>query len=247
MAETMTDSAAEAAARWRTFRAQLRHLAEHVGEWAGIPVPIDGTRMVVDKAYPFAEIFNQQAASEIVPEGEIDTPDGPRRIRSRFWSWGRRAHVIILESPDGRVTADDWGVVPAGNQLVQQMRTLGAAVAWGWEQEVAAMELLESLVTPHAFKTYMLTGAFMESSRRSEVTYMFRRLRPTVAISMRGEHPRVLAALCLHPIAYYEGSWAGAMCPTDDVIAHLMLMRGDERLFWARANQHPVWRPEAGL
>jgi hypothetical protein len=37
------------------------------------------------------------------------------------------------------------------------------------------------------------------------------------------------------------------MCPTDDVIAHLQLMRGDERMFWKRSNQHPSWRPEAGL
>lgn len=45
----------------------------------------------------------------------------------------------------------------------------------------------------------------------------------------------------------YGGTHAGAMCPTDDVLAHLLLMRGDERLFWSRANQHPANRPEAGL
>ena len=77
----------------------------------------------------------------------------------------------------------------------------------------------------------------------------FRRLKPTVAISLKGtdKSPRILCALCLHPIAYYEDSWAGAMCPTDDVIAHLALMRGDEAMYWRRANQHPPWRPEAGL
>jgi hypothetical protein len=37
------------------------------------------------------------------------------------------------------------------------------------------------------------------------------------------------------------------MCPTDDVIAHLALMRGDEAMFWRRCNQHPPYRPEAGL
>jgi hypothetical protein len=51
----------------------------------------------------------------------------------------------------------------------------------------------------------------------------------------------------MHPIAYYHGSWAGAMCPTDDVIAHLSLMRGDEAMFWKRSTQHPAYRPEAGL
>ena len=42
-------------------------------------------------------------------------------------------------------------------------------------------------------------------------------------------------------------SWAGAMCPTDDVLAHLMLMRGDEAMFWRRANQHAAIDPLAGL
>jgi len=62
-----------------------------------------------------------------------------------------------------------------------------------------------------------------------------------------GAEPRVLAALCMHPIAYYEDSWAGGMPPTDDVIAHLMLMCGDEPMYWRRSNQHPSWRPEAGI
>lgn len=30
-------------------------------------------------------------------------------------------------------------------------------------------------------------------------------------------------------------------------VAHLMLMRGDEVMFWRRSNQHAPWRPEAGL
>lgn len=256
MAEAMehetADTPAEAAARWATARHQLRFIAEHVGEWAGIPMPIEGGRMVVDKAYPFAEILNPPADADAPGAGEIDVEaaDGTevrRRIRSRFWSWHRRADVLVLETPDGRVAAGDWATVPRTNHLLNELNTLGAAVAWGWEQETAALELLEGLVTAHAFKSYCLAGAFLESSPRSGVTYMFRRLRPTIAITMRGAHPRILAALCLHPIAYYEGSWAGAMCPTDDVVAHLMLMRGDERLFWSRANQHPSWRPEAGL
>lgn len=51
----------------------------------------------------------------------------------------------------------------------------------------------------------------------------------------------------MHPIAYYADSWAGAMCPTDDVIAHLMMMRGDEAMLWKRCNHHPAWHPGAGL
>jgi hypothetical protein len=37
------------------------------------------------------------------------------------------------------------------------------------------------------------------------------------------------------------------MTPTDDVIAHLLLMRGDEAEYWGQANQHRPESPEAGL
>ncbi len=77
--------------------------------------------------------------------------------------------------------------------------------------------------------------------------YVFRRLRPTLALSGRTGSVMVLCALCQHPIAYYDNSWAGAMTPTDDVLAHLMLMRGDEAMLWKRSNQHHPARPEAGL
>jgi type III restriction enzyme len=56
-----------------------------------------------------------------------------------------------------------------------------------------------------------------------------------------------LCALCLHPIGYYGDTWAGVMCPTDEVIAHLLMMRGSEEKFWANANQHPIDHPAAGV
>lgn len=109
------------------------------------------------------------------------------------------------------------------------------------------MATLQSLVTPRVFRMYLMTGSFLESSTRSKVMYIFRRLKPTIAMSGRTGQLRILASLCMHPIAYYEGSWAGAMCPTDDVLSHLMLMRGDEALYWKRANHHHASRPEAGI
>jgi hypothetical protein len=37
------------------------------------------------------------------------------------------------------------------------------------------------------------------------------------------------------------------MVPTDDVIAHLLFMRGDEAGYWGQANHHSASAPEAGL
>jgi hypothetical protein len=74
-----------------------------------------------------------------------------------------------------------------------------------------------------------------------------RRLKPTIALSGATGEIKALCGLCLHPIGFYNGTWAGCMVPTDEVIAHLMLMRGDESDFWRQANQHPAWRAESGL
>lgn len=216
--------------RFRDARHALKRIAQVADEWAGLPMPIEGEQLVIERSFKFASVFQEE-----------NKPDG--RARSSFWSTHKRADVIIWIE-DGRL---QWGLAHAPHHFEQDLRTMGVSVAWGFDQEVRAMELLSTLVSEHAFRTYVMTGTFMESSRRSGVSYVFRRLRPTVAISSRGDAMKILCAMCLHPIAYYKGSWGGAMCPTDDVIAHLMLMRGDEHMFWRRANQHPAFRPEAGL
>lgn len=131
--------------------------------------------------------------------------------------------------------------------LSMAMNTIGIAPAWGIEAESKAIQKLATLLKPHAFRTYMLTGMFLETSNRSRVTYLFRRLRPTVAMSTAGQTVTVLCGLCLHPIGYYEDTWAGSLVPSDEVIAHLMLMRGDEHLFWKQANQHPAHAVESGI
>lgn len=224
------------------LRNALRRVAEAKDEWAGIPMPLDGERLVIEPSYPYAEGLSSIGRRDA---GEQDADDGMTLINSWFCS-KRKCDIYLMRLTDGRI---DWGQMPAIHSLDKQLRTLGCAEAWGIEQESKAVQLLASLLPHRHFKQYMLTGSFLESSKRSGVTYMFRRLRPTVAIApgRDGRNMRILAALCLHPIGYYEDSWAGSMTPTDDVVAHLTLMRGDEAMFWRRANQHPAWRPEAGL
>lgn len=221
-------------------RNALRHLATERREWAGMPLPLgDDYPMTVEPTYPRAE---ELMAFGRKPEEEI--PDGVK-LRNTFWSWKYRSEVMVWEE-DGKVR---WGPIPGANQIGLLMHTLGASDAWGIEQESNAINTLGTLLRHRQFKQYLLTGSFMERSARSHVSYLFRRLRPTIAISTRNgtANAEALCALCLHPIAYYEGSFAGAMCPTDDVISHLMLMRGDEAMYWRRANQHPIHRKEAGV
>lgn len=222
------------------LRNGLKRVAADRREWAGIPMPIDGQGLVIEPTYP--------KAKELMKIGRSADAAGAEEhgctLVNRFWSDRLRGNVLIWREPDGRTR---HGVVRQPHHADQLMLTLGAADAWGIEQEGRAVQLLGTLLRHRAFKQYLTTGMFLETSRRSQITYMFRRLRPTLALSMRKNEVRILAALCLHPIAYYDESWAGAMCPTDDVIAHLALMRGDEAMFWRRANQHHPARPEAGI
>lgn len=203
-------------------------------------MPLDGQRLIIEPSFPNAALLSDIGQ----PKADPDDDDDGWRMRNRWYSHNKRCDIIIMEKA-GKVT---FGLVPGIHHLNQDLQTLGCMEAWGLEQEHRALNLLGTMLRHHNFKQYILTGMFLETSERSGVTYMFRRLKPTVAIKPGPDgRMRILTSLCMHPIAYYAGSWGGAMCPTDDVIAHLALMRGDERLFWARSNQHPPYRPEAGL
>jgi len=218
------------------LRQALHEIAAMRGDWAGIPMPLDGSRLVIEPRYPnAAEISQIGVPDESDTSGEI--------IRNRFFSAKLRSEIVIYER-DGKV---DWGVIPSFHHLQYDLETLNCSDVWGLEQEQSAIQLLGTLIRPRQMRQYLLTGMFLETSKRSGLAYLFRRLKPTVVIDARGKEMLVRCTLCLHPIGYYAGSWAGAMCPTDEVIAHLMMMRGDEPMFWRRANQHPPHRPEAGL
>lgn len=238
-----------------SFRNGLRRLSEERKEWAGMPMPLDGLEMTIEPTYPYAKAFMADATKKNAA-ADVENEALGVNLRNTFWSWKWMCDIFVWEEA-GKIC---WGPNTSANAIFFQLNTLGASDAWGIEQESNAVQTLGSLLKHRQFKQYMLTGMFMEKSERSGVHYLFRRLRPTLVISghdsemevldhrtTRNPCMRVLAALCLHPIGYYSDSWAGAMCPTDEVIAHLTLMRGDEKLYWRRANQHAPQRKEAGL
>jgi hypothetical protein len=218
------------------LRQILGEIADQKEEWAGIPMPLDNATLVIEPTYPSTKLLMEIGKKE-------EKVAENTKIRNVFYSHKKGRNVIIFEDNSKIV----WGTESFVNHSNMQLETLGVSDAWGMEQEINALQLLEKLIKPRQFKQYFLTGSFLESSKRSGIVYMFRKLRPTLAISTTREEARLLCALCMHPIGYYNGTWGGSMCPTDDVIAHLMLMRGDEHMLWRRANQHPPWRPECGL
>jgi len=209
-------------------------------------MPIDGERLIIEPTYPWAEALGKQIGKRDMEGEETGEYEG-WTIANQWYSHRWRCNILVAKSPDGRAV---HGKEPAFHHISMDLHTLGCSDAWGLEQEQRALQLLGNLLSHRQMKHYVMTGMFLEKSKRSGVTYIFRRLKPTVACAAGGDPNKsmhILCCLCMHPIAYYAGSWAGAMCPTDDVIAHLQLMRADEHMFWKRSNQHPPYRPEAGL
>lgn len=230
-----------------SYAAGFKRIAKEHAEWAGIPVQLPGEKMTIEKSYFGAgcqDILDLALTRESsVHVCKLDEDADCTAIRNLFWSDRLRAEVMIWQQG----TKFSVSVLPRIHYLEMDLTTVGCADAWTLETEERALECLRGLTSHQQFRQYLLTGSFLELSRRSKLHYIFRRLRPTVACSFGTGRFKALCGLCLHPIAYYQQSWAGAMTPTDDVLAHLMLMRGDEGMFWRRANQHDPRRPEAGL
>jgi hypothetical protein len=233
------------------------------GQYAGVPLPMGGYWLEVAPGYPYEGIAgywpDDEAEGEESPNAtcKVTTADlveatGGTVLNEWFITRrGLRYHVVTYRDKHGRHRHKRALCrTYSSRRLTLDLNTLGASRAWDLDAEMRALETLKEMVTPIAWKYYVLTGGFLESSKRSGVMYWFRRCKPTLALSMRGPSGlgiKPLAALCLHPIAYYLPSHAGAMVPTDDVIAHLTMMRANEHTFWKRANQHAVEEAEAAV
>lgn len=241
-------------------RAINQIVTERDGEWCGTPMPLPGLSLILEDRHPHAARMKE--LQRIVDE-DVTAPDAPdasaERVRfiNAWYSFARCGTVFVVRDAENRVQWFLQPDKPARNALTfGPMETLDA---WDLEVELTAIDRLASLLSERMFKSYVLTGGFLETSKRSRLTYWFRRCRPTVVLTFKGgrheyfwsaakdTETRILCALCLHPLGYYAKSFMGAMVPTDDVIAHLLLLRGDEALFWRRANQHAAHVAEAGI
>jgi len=236
-----------------TLAQASRHLAEAYWTregWSGVPVPAPGLDLVLEPRYRFKgledfrwnECYDEDGTRQVIEE---EPPPAPSEFRIVNSWWSDRLQMTI------RVIHDARGHAHVGvrfeDRLSFTIRTLEAAAVWPIEAEEKAQKKLASLIPAHLLEVYLLTGHFPEISKRSQLTYLFRRGRPTIVLRQNDEVSYPLCALCLHPIGYYGDTWAGVMCPTDEVIAHLLMMRGSEEKYWANANQHPIDRPAAGV
>ncbi len=113
--------------------------------------------------------------------------------------------------------------------------------------ERRAQEKLRGHISEEQWTSYQLTSAFTEQSKRSNLLYLFRRGFPTLAFKSSPEGNNFFMGLCLHAEGYEPFSWAGRLCSTDDVITALLLMRSQEKKFWAKAGHHELHSPMLGI
>lgn len=212
-------------------------LAGQRSEWAGIPMLVNDYDLVLEPRFP----YQLGPASN----GNADAESAGLEIVNVWWCDKLMAEVYVIKE-HGKLTC---AVLYArggkrGRKLIDD---LVVSSVWLIEAEMKAMAKLKAMIRPHLFEAYLMTGAFLETSPRSKLTYLFRRLRPTVVMSGAGGDMQLLCTLCLHPIGYYKDTHCGVMVPTDEVLAHLTYMRGDEHGFWKHSNQHPSNHPNSSL
>jgi hypothetical protein len=237
---------------WGEIAHKASQLATERGEWAGAPVPISGLTLTIAPRYGLESDLRGLDRSRISEDGE-EPEEKPHKDHgithvNEWWSWQEQATVYVYEENGKR-----RGLVDRlENTFLHRFHRLMAAIEVTTVQDAAAeqtaVEKLGTLLPRHLWEMYVLQGCFLETSPKSRVTYLFRKGRPTLALSANGRKSMtVLCGLCMHPLGYYEDSFCGAIVPTDEVISHLLLMRADEHRFWRTANQHPPHAWQCGL
>lgn len=249
---------------WAGIRQRIQQLELDRGNYSGIPMLVEDAKIAMAPRHPRAKALNGATLGPSEPDKlqeftcSAEQVDEGERVANEWWSKRLRTEVFIVwhggrpGDPGFRAELAYQRWAPHTEALFRwkwAMDTLHVAQqAWDPAAELKAVSTLSGLISKKQMETYTLTGMFVESSKRSTCKYLFRKGRPTIVLQrgISGDY-RPKIALCLHPLAYYERTFAGGMVPTDDVIAHLLLMRADEARFWRAANQHPIDRPEAGV
>lgn len=247
--------AAQAEPTWEGMRAAVAALCRKRGWHHGVPImsATDPTRKVIlAKGAPMSEgqeraiTFGQEI--RVCSTSDVDDCNYVHETNE----WTTRPKVIVTGRIGGKVVHEKADLSEMRfHMYIKSLLCQAGAV--DWDAELRAMESLFKRINENQRDCYMLGSAFPETSKRSGVTYIFRKGLPTIAMKCTklpdgsGEKRKFLAALCMHPLGWFAGTHVGCCPPSDEVLAHLLLMRGDEHDFWRRSNQHPIDDPLAAI
>lgn len=230
---------------WLKIKELIQDRAKEQGHLYGAPVPIEGFQLVVAKRFPNRQAYeniNEVTFSD--PHRDKQVVD-PSEIVVNHFERTDADYFIIRQ--DGKTRMERYPIDRTKLAWQYAMRTATVGLEWDAEAEVKAHSKLKELIGTARINRYICSGIVMETSKRSNITYLFRRGKPTIAHSNWKGILRPIAALCLHGIGYYHQTFAGAMVPTDDLICHLLLMRADEHRYWRNCNIHKIEAVESGI
>jgi hypothetical protein len=255
---TLTVPAVPEDLSWDDLRAGVAALCKQRGWHHGVPLMSifdQSRRIVLAKGCPLSDkhghdipVFMDGATrvhvcSNTDVNEEVDEPE-----IVNMWQTKPKIIAVGHYSKGAVVEKFDYARKRLNLLLDTMLCQAGAVDA---EAEIIALGALSKRVNKNQFDGYLLAGAFPETSKRSGVTYIFRKGRPTLAMKMEkvegGEKRHFLAALCTHCLGWYEDTWVGAYPPTDEVVANLLAVRADEHAFWKKAVQHSLDDPLAGI
>ncbi len=251
--------ATEAQLTWEGLRAGVAMVCKDRGWHHGVPIMSatdTSRRLILAKGCPLADEHGHDVPVEIGGGPQIhvcsvsdcnEEDDSPVVINA----WVTRPTTIVACRQRGKAKIER--IDTSRDRFDMYVRSLLCqAGAVDSDAELKAMIALKGRINDNQWAAYILGNAFPETSKRSGVTYIFRKGLPTIAMRCRpnpegGEDRIFLAALCSHTLGWYEGTHVGCCPPSDDVLAHLLLMRSDEHDFWRKSNQHGLNEVQAAI
>jgi hypothetical protein len=230
---------------WEQLHMAVALVCEEKGWHHGVPIPSSANmraKIVMAKGCPLSEGRDNIPVQIMDDETDII----PEDVLVNSWTTQQIRTCIIRDEIGTFKVRIPQAELKLRIHLDSAMLRVGALTA---RAELKAMETLFRNISKMQRESYVLNGMFPETSNRSGVSYIFRKGLPTLAMRLtkideKRERRHFLAALCLHPLAYYADSFAGCTPPTDEVLTHLLLMRTDEHRYWKKSGQHPLedWR-----
>ena len=239
----------------------IDEVAGKVGVYCGMPLAVITDPKVLNLSDAYLGMLLEAFGLSEIPRGKKKVErelvvDGLTLYTSWFVTrpWRGKYGIVQIwhNKATGKFTKQFQPVRPWLSRLRFSTMTVAYSTAFGvQEAELKAQKELDALLNPKQRKQWLLTNSFYEKGR-SGVTYWLRKNRPTVAFrpeedGAENSEVALLCALCLHPLGWYDESYAGMMAPSDDVMAHLLMIRANEHFFWRKANQHPLDAANAGI